>query len=168
SFTVLSILIPSWSLAGGNEEFKKRLEDPALKEKIKSEIISNILNDRGGGDIKNVQFSKVPSNQELENKTLADWAILRRLDPTPDTGAELIIEAQRNGGANAIFHAMTEDDVERIMRHPRTMVASDGRLAELDEGHPHPRVYGTFPRVLGRYVREKKSLTLEEALKKMS
>src|SRR5690606_31007822 len=66
------------------------------------------------------------------------------------------------------FHAMTEDDVMRIMKDPRTIVASDGRLAELGVGHPHPRVYGTFPRVLGRYVREKNLLSLEEALKKMT
>lgn len=168
SFTSISILIPSWSMAGGNTEFKKRIKDPGLRKKIKEEIVFNILNDRGGGDIKNVQFSQVTWDEDLENKTLADWAVMKGLEPTPETGADLIIEAQSRGGAKTIFHAMDEADVQRIMKHPRTMIASDGRLSELDEGHPHPRVYGTFPRVLGKYVRDEKIISLEEGIKKMT
>jgi dihydroorotase/N-acyl-D-amino-acid deacylase len=63
---------------------------------------------------------------------------------------------------------LDEGDVERIMRHPQTMIASDGRLSRPGEGHPHPRAYGTFPRVLARYVRERQLLTLEDAIKKMT
>src|SRR5215211_4686172 len=73
-----------------------------------------------------------------------------------------------NGGASAIYHVMDEGDVERIMRHPQTMVASDGRLTFPGDGHAHPRWYGTFPRVLGRYVREKHVLTLAEGVHKMT
>ena len=88
--------------------------------------------------------------------------------PTPENGADLVIEAMLNGGASAIYHVMDEGDVERIMRHPQTMIASDGRLTFPGDGHPHPRWYGTFPRVLGRYVREKHVLGLEEAVHKMT
>ena len=63
---------------------------------------------------------------------------------------------------------MDEKDVENIMKHPLTMIASDGRLVVPGDGHPHPRWYGTFPRVLGHFVREKKILSLEEAVYKMS
>ena len=63
---------------------------------------------------------------------------------------------------------MDEKDVENIMQHPLTMIASDGRLVVPGEGHPHPRWYGTFPRVLGHFVREKGTLSLEEAIYKMS
>lgn len=168
SFTGLSILIPSWSMAGGTKEFRKRIAHPATRKKIKEEIVFNILNDRGAGDIKNVQLSIVKWQKELENKTLADWAKMRGLEATPENGADLIIEAQSKGGASAIFHAMSEDDVRAIMKHPKTMIASDGRLGIIGEGHPHPRVYGTFPRVLGKYVREEKLLTLEEAIMKMT
>ena len=63
---------------------------------------------------------------------------------------------------------MDESDVINIMKHPQTMIASDGRLANYGVGHPHPRWYGTFPRVLGRYVRENKILTLKEAIHKMT
>jgi dihydroorotase/N-acyl-D-amino-acid deacylase len=80
----------------------------------------------------------------------------------------LVIEAVRRGGANGIYHAMSEDDVAAIMAHPMTMVGSDGRLVALGDGHPHPRWYGTFPRVLGVYAREQGVLTIEQAVRKMT
>ncbi|HET7551687.1 MAG TPA: amidohydrolase family protein, partial [Gemmatimonadaceae bacterium] len=83
-------------------------------------------------------------------------------------GAELVIDALQRGGASAIYHVLDDADVERIMRYPHTMIASDGRLVRPGEGHPHPRWYGTFPRVLARYVRERHVLTLEEAVHKMT
>ncbi|MHB1328479.1 MAG: amidohydrolase family protein [Gemmatimonadales bacterium] len=73
-----------------------------------------------------------------------------------------------NGNAGMVYHVMDEADVRRIMAHPETMIASDGRITALGDGVPHPRNYGTFPRVLGRYVREEKVLTLEQAVHKMS
>src|SRR5690606_10352219 len=72
------------------------------------------------------------------------------------------------GGANAIFHVLDEDDVERIMAHPWTAIASDGRLSQPGVGHPHPRAYGTFPRVLGHYVRDRGVLSLHEAVRRMT
>lgn len=168
SYTSISILIPSWSLAGGNKNFKERIADPVLRDSIKKEIVYNIMTDRGAGDISRVQFGKVNWMPELEGKTLADWAIMKNLEPTPENGADLVIEAESKGGSGMIFHAMDDADVDRIMKHPKTMIASDGRLSQPGDGHPHPRAYGTFPRVLGYYVREKKLLTLEEAIHKMT
>ena len=168
SYTSISILIPSWALAGGNKKYKERIADPILRDSIKKEIVYNIMTDRGAGDISRIQFSKVEWKKELEGKTLADWSRMRKLEPTPENGAELVIEAESNGGSGMIFHAMDAADVERIMKHPKTMIASDGRLSQPGNGHPHPRAYGTFPRVLGYYVREKKLLTLEEAIHKMT
>ena len=72
------------------------------------------------------------------------------------------------GGCSAIYHAINEDDVVRIMQSPYTMIASDGDIPVFGQASPHPRSYGTFARVLGRYVREKHVLTLEEAVRKMS
>jgi N-acyl-D-amino-acid deacylase len=139
-----------------------------LADSIRRGIIFNILNDRGGGDISRVQFAKVDWERTLEGQTLADWARQRGMAPTPENGALLVIEAQRKGGANAIYHVLDEDDVRRILRHPMAMVASDGRLSTPGEGHPHPRGYGTFPRVLGHYVRDEHVLTLEEGVHKMT
>jgi dihydroorotase/N-acyl-D-amino-acid deacylase len=105
---------------------------------------------------------------ELEGKTLKYWCEMKGLEPSIENGAELVIEAQSNGGASCVFHAMSEEDVELIMQHPQTMIASDGRLVEPGIGHPHPRWYGTFPRVLGRYVREKNTISLSKAIYKMT
>ena len=168
SYTGISVLIPSWARAGGQKEFIKRTKDASLRDSIKRGIEFNILNDRGGNDLDRVQFAKVSWNKSLEGKTLKYWANSLGLEPSVENGAELVIKAQLNGGASAIFHAMDEKDVENIMQHPLTMIASDGRLVVPGDGHPHPRWYGTFPRVLGHFVREKKTLSLEEAVYKMS
>jgi dihydroorotase/N-acyl-D-amino-acid deacylase len=168
SHTGLSVLIPSWALAGGPVEFKQRVADPALRAKLKAGIIDAILTDRGGGDLRCVQFSAVTWQRDLEGRTLADWCAQRGLAPTPENGADLVIEGQLNGGAGCIYHAIAEEDVERILRHPQAMVASDGRLSRPGEESPHPRCYGTFPRVLARYVRETHLLALETALAKMT
>jgi len=168
SHTGLSVLIPAWARAGGQQKFIERLADQTLYKKIQAEIIFNILNDRGGKDLKRIQFARVPWQPELEGKTLHDWIVQEGREPTIEIGAEYVIKGQRNGGASCIYHAMDEKDVENIMQHPLTMIASDGRLSRPGKGHPHPRAYGTFPRVLGQYVREKKLLSLEEAIYKMT
>ena len=168
SYTSISVLIPSWARAGGQEEFIERTEDPVLRDSIKNGIIFNILNDRGGSDLDRVQFAKVNWAPELEGKTLKYWCEQNELEPSVENGADMVIKAQLNGGASCVFHAMAEEDVERIMKHPMTMIGSDGRLVEPGMGHPHPRWYGTFPRVLGRYVRDKKVLELPEAIRKMT
>lgn len=168
SYTSISILIPSWARAGGNQAFKKRISEPKLRDSIKAEIIFNIINDRGGNDLSRVQFAKVKWMPELEGKTLKYWCKIKGIEPTIENGADLVIEAQINGGASCVFHAMDEKDVERIMQHPQTMIASDGRLVKPGMGHPHPRWYGTFPRVLGHYVREKRIISLPQAIYKMT
>jgi len=166
--TGLGVLIPPWAREGGDSAFARRVADPAVRDSVKAGIVFNILNDRGGGDLRRVQFSRVSWQPELEGRTLADWAAQRGLDPTPENGAELVIEAELKGSASAIYHVLDEQDVERIMRYLWTMHASDGRLSRPGQGHPHPRAYGTFPRVLGVYVREKGVLGLEDAVRKMT
>lgn len=168
SFTGLSILIPSWAMAGGQSEFKKRIENPVTRARIHKEIVFNIENDRGAADLNAVQFAFVSWKPDLNGRTLKDWAIEKGLEPNFSNGADLVIEGQLNGGARCIFHAINEDDVKRIMQHPMTMIASDGGMSVPGQGHPHPRSYGTFPRVLGYYVREQKVIDLALALRKMT
>jgi dihydroorotase/N-acyl-D-amino-acid deacylase len=169
SHTGISVLIPTWALEGHPiTEFTKRCEDPILRDSIKAGIMDNLVNDRGGGDLRRVQFSRFNWKPELEGKTLYDWAVAEGKEPNIETGAELVIEAQLHRGAQCIFHAMDEEDVRRIMQHPFSMVASDGRLSSPGNGHPHPRAYGTFPRVLGHYSRDEGVLPLEEAVRKMT
>ena len=166
--TGLDVLIPRWAFGGGDTAFKRRIDDPGLRDSIKKETIFNIMNDRGGGDISRVQFSSVRWQHDLDGKTLADWARQRGLDPTPENGAELAIEGQLKGGASMIYHVLDEQDVQRILKHPQVMIGSDGRLSKLGEASPHPRAYGTFPRVLGHYSRDLKLFPLETAVYKMT
>lgn len=168
SHSGITILIPTWAMEGGTDALLTRMEDPGLADSILSGIEFNIKYDRGGNDLRRVQFSRVSWDRSLEGKTLYDWAVRDGLEPTPAIGAELVIESVRRGGANGIYHAMDEADVEAIMSHPQTMIGSDGRLVALGDGHPHPRWYGTFPRVLGLYARERGILELEEAVRKMT
>lgn len=168
TYTGISVLVPSWAMAGGDSAFTRRIDNRALRDSIVREIVFNLENDRGGGDLSRVQLARVPWQRELEGKTLRDWAVDRGMEPDLENGAELVLEAMRRGGASAIYHVLEEQDVERIMKHPQTMIASDGRLTQPGEGHPHPRWYGTFPRVLARYVRERGVLTLPEAIHKMT
>ena len=168
TYTGISVLVPAWAMAGGDSAFKRRVDDGVLRDSIFRGIVYNLENDRGGGDLSRVQFARVAWQKDLEGRTLQDWAEERGMRPDLRTGAELVIEAMQRGGASAIYHVLEEDDVERIMKHPQTMIASDGRLTQPGEGHPHPRWYGTFPRVLARYVRERSVLTLPEAVHKMT
>jgi dihydroorotase/N-acyl-D-amino-acid deacylase len=169
SFTGIGVLIPAWALEKNkNIDFASRIADPILRDSIRKGIIFNLLNDRGGGDLKKIQFGQFGWKPQLEGKTLYDWALLEKMEPSMENGADLVIQAQLHQGAGCIFHVIAEEDVRRIMQHPMTMIASDGRLSEPGKGHPHPRAYGTFPRVLGHYVREEKVITLSQALYKMT
>jgi N-acyl-D-amino-acid deacylase len=168
SHTGLGVLLPAWAREGGDTAFARRVKDPVLRDSIIRGTVFNLENDRGGGDLRRVQFSMVEWDHSLEGRRLYDWVVDRGLEPTLENAATLVIEAELKGGAGAIYHVMDDSDVERIMRYPMTAIASDGRLSRPGVGHPHPRAYGTFPRVLGVYVREKHVLTLEDAVRKMT
>lgn len=168
TYTGISILVPAWAQADGREAFAARAADPLLLDSILADIEWALINDRGGNDLSRVQFARVEWDPSLEGGTLRDWAEREGLEPTPAVGARLVVDAMLRGGASAIYHALDEADVEAIMAHPYTAIASDGRLTQPGEGHPHPRWYGTFPRVLGHYVRDRGVLQLEEAVRKMT
>lgn len=168
SQTSLSVLIPPWALSGGTRALRERLADPALRDSIERGVVELLNTDRGGGDTRRVQFGSVTWDRSLEGKTLYDWAQRRGVGPSMEAAAKLVLEGELNGGASMVYHIIDEGDVRRIMQHPQTMVASDGRLTRPGQGVPHPRAYGTFPRVLGTYVRELQVLTLEQAVHKMT
>ena len=107
-------------------------------------------------------------DRKLAGKNLAEITKARGAEPTFENAAETAIDLLLKGGCSAIYHAINEDDVVRIMRSPYTMIASDGDIPVFGQASPHPRSYGTFARVLGVYVREKHVLTLEEAVRRMS
>jgi dihydroorotase/N-acyl-D-amino-acid deacylase len=166
--TGLTVQFPLWSRDGGDEKVAERLQDPELRARIKEELVYQLVNVRGRNDPANVQLAWCGWDHSLDGLNLAQ--ILQRQDREVSIGnaAELIMELQQAGGCQAIYHAMHPDDVVSIMRHPRTMIAADGGIETPGNGHPHPRNYGTFPRVLGEYVRERGVMSFHTAIHKMT
>jgi dihydroorotase/N-acyl-D-amino-acid deacylase len=163
-----SALLPSWALEGGRESTLKRLQTPSSRSEIRSEIIRLIKDERGGGDPQNVQLARCDWDHSLDGKRLGDVTKGRGHEPTIENAADTVLWIVEQGGCQGTFHAINEDDLQRILRHPATMIGSDGEVPIFGRASPHPRSYGTFVRVLGRYVRELKVITLEDAVRKMS
>jgi len=168
SQTSIRALIPQWAQAGGRNNLLARIDDPKTRQLIIDGIIERILFDRGGGHPKNIFISKSSWNTSMEGKNLAELCIERNLEPSPYNAAIVVFEIIKGGGATAVYHAINSDDVDRIMQHPMTSIASDGPITLFNVGSPHPRTYGTYARVLGRYVRDRNILSLEEAIRKMT
>ncbi len=168
SSTGISALLPQWALSDGPAAIKERLSAPETRARIKTVIVDKIKTDRGAGDPKNIQIASCGWDASLAGKTLSDIAAERGLEASIENAADIAMEMVSKGGCSAIYHAIDERDVERIMRYPFTMIASDGGVVVFGAGVPHPRNYGTFARVLSRYVRERNTLTLEDAVRKMT
>lgn len=168
SSTRSAVMFPQWTLAGGAEEFAERVADPEQLPAIREEMRDIFMQERTGDDLSRLQFRVLPADESYNGKTLADMAADRGMPNNVETGIDLLIELQLKGGFSAIFHAMDEQDIIRILKHPLAMIETDGDPVSYGEGFPHPRSYGAFPRVLARYVRELGVLTLEEAIKKMT
>lgn len=166
--TGLSNLFPIWSRDGSTDAFLARLSDSTTGPRIRSETLAKIEL-LGGWD--NVLISGVNTDDDrsAEGQRLGAYAAARGVDPYA-LATDLL---RRNRGVvGMVGFAMSEENLERILAHPRGMVCSDGGSFALEglarRGHPHPRSLGTFPRVLSRYVRERRALTLPEAISKMT
>ena len=167
SSTNLTILFPSWSLEGGSDARRARLRDPATRARIHQAIVDH-LNAERGGDPSTIVAATCAWAPSLNGKSLAEMLEDRGEPVTVEGAAALAMELVERGSCQAVLHSMSEEDVERIMQHPMTMISSDGGIPALGEGVPHPRNYGTFARVLGRYVRQRRLLAFEDALRKMT
>lgn len=166
--TGLTNLFPVWSRDGGTAAFFQRLSDPDLSARIRLETLAKV--DLIGGWV-NVHISSVraPEDRAAEGKRLGPHAASLGVDPY---GLMIEMLRRNNASIGMVGFAMSEENLERILAHPRGMVASDGGSFAIEgptrSGSPHPRGLGTFPRVLGRYVRERKVLTLAQAIHKMT
>jgi N-acyl-D-amino-acid deacylase len=168
SSTGVAALVPRWALEGGQKATVERLKAPEQRARIRAAIVESLKLDRGAGDAKNVQMVSCGFDRTLAGKNLAEITRARGAEPTFENAAETAIDLVAKGGCSAIFHAIDEADLVRILRSPYTMIASDGEIPVFGQASPHPRSYGTFARVLGVYVREKHVLTLEEAVRRMT
>jgi dihydroorotase/N-acyl-D-amino-acid deacylase len=168
STSIQAALMPAWSLEGGRQEVLKRLQNPSMRSELQKETARIILEERGGGDPQNVQLARCDWDPSLAGKRLGDVTRGRGLPVTIENAADTALWIVERGGCSGIFHAIEEEDLQRILRHPATMIGSDGEIPIFGTANPHPRSYGTFVRVLGRYVRDLKTITLEDAVRKMS
>ncbi len=168
SSTSLTILFPGWSLDGGRQALLARLSDPAQRQRAKAAIVYNIEVDRGGNDPANVVLANCPHDTTINGLNLAQLLQQQGRIVSKENAADLLMELVEAGNCGAVFHAINEDDVKRIMRHPVTMTASDGGVEGPSARVPHPRNYGTFARLLGYYVREQGVLPFHTAIYKVT
>lgn len=167
SSTNLGITLPSWALADGAEKIRERLTDPQTRRKIASEMKERLIA-LGHKDYDYAMVASYSPNREYEGKTIREITQMRGPNPTVDNQIETILDMMLQSRAQMIYHSMGDVDVERIMRWPLTAVASDGGIRDFGQGVPHPRSYGTNARVLAEYVRKRKVLGLEDAVRRMT
>ena len=168
SSTALSTLLPSWALAGGAEATRQRLGDPATRVRVAREMKDHIRRRNGRKRLDYAVVAGCAWDRGREGKSIARINEERGGKKRLEDEILTVLEMMDKGGAQMVYHSMDERDVERILRVPYAMVASDAGVIEPGVGAPHPRGYGTNARVLGRYVREKRTLRLEDAIRKMT
>lgn len=173
--TGLEATVPSWAQEGGGDSLKMRLRDPAIRARLKRELQTgspgwwNIIEAAGGWDGVVLANPANPANMKYVGKTLTQ--IAREMGKEPaDAAWDLVLDG--TGRVTAIYHMMSEPDIETALRFPWTSIGSDAGAAAMpgkDDGVlPHPRAYGNATRVISRYVRDRKAITLEEAVRKQT
>lgn len=165
--TALTKLVPDWAHDGGTNEMLGRLANPELSRQLDEEI-GQEMNLRGGPERVKISYLATEQNKRWIGKTVEDVARDRRI-PAEEAVRKLLLEEKAR--VNAVYFSLGTSDLEGIIRNPDVAVGSDGQtMSPVRDGleNVHPRSYGTFPRVLGRYVREKGMLSLETAIRKMT
>ncbi|MEM4481774.1 MAG: D-aminoacylase [Desulfurococcaceae archaeon] len=166
--TRITAILPDWVIEGGLDNTLKRLSDPSTREKIMRDIEEDRMRNENfikscGWD--NIYIARCPAYKEFEGKSLRD--ILYGLGDIYENFFNFLVKVQLN--AYIVIFYGDEEDVEAVLKHPLSCVGSDSSpISPEFGGKPHPRAYGTFPRVLGRYVRERRLITIEEAIRKMT
>jgi N-acyl-D-amino-acid deacylase len=168
SSTTIRTLLPDWVLEGGIASMLDRLRDPATRARIRTEMAQGPVLARGL-EWSDIMVASAPSRPEIQGLRLDE--IARRWGKDPDEVAFDVIESEKGRGYIILFQ-LDEADLRRALVHPRVMIGSDGSSlaasGPMADGKPHPRSYGTFPRVLGRYARDERVLRLETAVHKMT
>lgn len=167
SSTSLSTLIPDEILADGSDSIRARLSQPAIKKQVIDYMLKK-LKQRKLHHFSYAVVAYYRTDTTLNGKSIEEINRLKGRKHRAKEEAETVIEMMMNGGASMVFHGMSEEDVKYIMRYPFNMFASDASIRIFGQGAPHPRGYGTNARVLSKYVRDEKVLSLEEAIRRMT
>jgi N-acyl-D-amino-acid deacylase len=163
----LEIRFPSWVLEGGPSKIAERLNTPLTWEKIKTEM-AGLLAERGLRDLSFAIVALYRPDASFNGLSIQQIAQRTKGSDTASAQFEVAREMLLAGGARMVYHFMSDDDVDRIMRHPQVSIASDSSVLTFGDGVPHPRGYGDNARVLGTYVRDRRVISLEEAIRKMT
>ena len=163
----LGIRFPSWVLEGGQSKVAGRLNTPATWEKIKLEMAA-LLAERGLRDLSFAIVAMYRPDASFNGQSMPQIAQRVKGSDSADAQFETARDMLLQGGAQMVYHFMSDDDVDRIMRHPQVAIASDSGVLAFGDGVPHPRGYGDNARVLGTYVRTRHVIALEEAIRKMT
>jgi len=165
--TGLGTTLPNWALAGGHSKLVERLKDPTTRKKIFDEVVaSNKV--RGYNDFEYTAVASCSFEPKYEGKNVQEISTMLGRQKSHESDVETVLNLMEKGGVSVVTTAMSEEDVANIMRYRNTAIASDGGVREFGAGRPHPRNYGTNARVLNEYVRLRKILTLEDAVRKMT
>jgi N-acyl-D-amino-acid deacylase len=167
SSTSLSTLFPDEMLADGQDSIKARIDNPATREYIKKYMLER-LKKRKQKHFTYCQIASYRADSTWNGKNIEEVNLMLGRKHKASYEADLIIDMMYKGGASMVFHGMGEEDVKNIMQYPFNMFASDASIRVYKSGVPHPRGYGTNARVLGKYVREEKVITLEEGIRRMT
>ncbi len=166
--TTLRAILPAWMQEGGTEKIVERLSQPELRNKARQEISDGKVIYFKGVGWDGVMIVRSKLDETLDGRSVAEIAEKRGKDPC-ETAFDLL---EVEPALRATYFALSEEDVRTILKHPLMRIGSDSyALADhgvLAQGRPHPRCYGTFPRVLGKYSRDEGLFTLEEAVRKMT
>jgi len=167
SSTNLGILLPDWVLADGQDSILARLKNPAIRATVKAHSIDMITR-RGLKHFDYAFVANFKADTNYNGKNIREINLLRGGKDNALAQAETIVQMMELGGAQMVYHGMGDKDVKNIMAYPFNMAASDAGIAVVGVSRPHPRAYGTNARVLGKYVREEKVMSLEEAIRRMT
>ncbi|MDP3070676.1 MAG: D-aminoacylase [Opitutaceae bacterium] len=167
SSTGISTLIAAEFREGGDQRYRERLADPATKARMIAEMKESIAKGKRG-DYSYAVVASFRADKRLNGKNIKQAALLLRGADTLDDQIETVLDIHARGGAQGVFHGMSEPDLKKFLAHPLTMIASDSGVRRFGDAVPHPRGYGNNARVLARYVRDQKVITLEDAVRKMS
>ncbi len=167
SSTNLGITLPSWALSDGQKAIEERLANPETRKRIATEM-KKMLADLGHEDYSYAIVANYGADASRNGKNISEINKAAGRDKSLDNEVETILEMILKGGAQMVYHSMGMEDVERILKYPNTAIASDGGIREFGSGMPHPRSYGTNARVLAEFVRNRGTLTLEDAVRRMT
>jgi N-acyl-D-amino-acid deacylase len=167
SSTNLGTLFPDWVLADGQDSIKARLANPTIRKEVVAYMIRR-LKKRKLSHFSYPVVATFKADTSYNGKSIEAVNLMKGNKHKAKEEAETVIQMMEKGGASMVFHGMGDEDVKAIMRYPFNMFASDAGIRVFMQGAPHPRGYGTNARVLGKYVREEKIISLEEAIRRMT